>query len=304
MRVITVSGKQVHTGMVYWDPAHGCYFVRGAYGKKDGTRGKRPAHTVLLAGEVPADVHKAIQAAMSTPEPEPTPEPAVEDAEPTPDPTPAVDDTVATSVGRLRRAAAARRDQLAAWERSLSATSARDAAAHAEVADKARRAHREAMTRYWEGVAHDNLQALEPIRRAAEAGDVAAVEAGDVAAVEPEPTPEPAVEPEPMPVPGDSLSTSVGHLRRAVEAKRDQLAAWEGYWSAASARDAAPLPAVAAESHRAHREAMSRYWAGVSQANLPDLEHIRRAAEAGDVAGVEDLEYSLEVAGLLVRLGE
>ena len=62
VRIITVSGKPVHTSTIYWDPACRCYFVRGVYGKKDGARGKRPAHTVLLAGEIPADVHKAIQA--------------------------------------------------------------------------------------------------------------------------------------------------------------------------------------------------------------------------------------------------
>lgn len=61
-RVVIVSGKPVHTNTIYWDPAYQCYFVRGVYGKKDGTRGKRPAHTVLLAEELPTDVHKAIRA--------------------------------------------------------------------------------------------------------------------------------------------------------------------------------------------------------------------------------------------------
>ena len=61
-RTLTAFGTGVAATVVYWDRDYRAFFVRGHYLNKGGEVGKRRAHTVIGAGDVPADILAALRA--------------------------------------------------------------------------------------------------------------------------------------------------------------------------------------------------------------------------------------------------
>lgn len=74
-RVMNLWGRQVYVDTVYWAPEYGWYMARGAYARKDGTRGRQRAHTPVSPRTIPADVADALAPLLPADAPQPGPHP-------------------------------------------------------------------------------------------------------------------------------------------------------------------------------------------------------------------------------------
>ena len=72
-RTMDLWGRQAYVDTVYWDKDYACYMARGAYARKDGTRGRQRAHTPVNGSIIPADVADALAPLLPADAPQPGP---------------------------------------------------------------------------------------------------------------------------------------------------------------------------------------------------------------------------------------